>query len=298
MRHAKSLGKKAFNFFISKSVRKKISKFFFRRLIQNVKHNKIRPFHIDEEGLWFETRYGFSVYSNLKDRILKLETNAVWEPMESTFIINNVNEKTVFVDVGANIGYFSLLAARQKARRVLAIEPIPATYDMLRRNIEHNLFVDVIEPLNIALGSKECAAKLVCSLGPKNHIVYEIDNVHRKLPTIDINVTTLDNILTDRKDIDRIDIVKVDIEGAEYGFLQGARKTLETFEPIIVMELEEHRLAKYNVMADHILTFMTDLGYKHLSVTEDSITEGHTFAEDLKTARNFIFHTGNRELLY
>ena len=298
MRHAKSLGKKAFNFFVSKSVRKKTSKFFFRRLIQNVKHNKIRPFHIDEEGLWFETKYGFSVYSNLKDRILKLETNAVWEPMESTFIINNVSERTVFVDVGANIGYFSMLAARQKACRVLAIEPTPVTYDMLRRNIEHNLFADVIEPLNIALGDKECTAKFVCSLGPKNHIEYEIDNVHRNLPTIDVNVTTLDSLLKDRDDIDTIDIVKVDIEGAEYGFLQGAKKTLETFEPIIVMELEEHRLSKYNVTADHIFTFMTGLGYKHLSVAEDSITEGNTFAEDLKAARNFIFYTGNHNLVY
>ena len=280
------------------SLRKRATKFFFRRLIQDVKHNKIRPFHIDEEGLWFKTKYGFSVYSNLKDRILELDVNATWEEMESTFIINNVNERTVFVDVGANIGYFSMLAAQQKVGKVLAIEPIPGTYDMLRRNVEHNLFRDVIEPLNIALGSKEHTVKFVCSLGPKNHIEYEVDNVHRDLPTIDVNVTTLDNLLKDKEEIDRIDVIKVDIEGAEYGFLQGARMTLETFKPIIMMEIEEHRLVKYNVTAENIFAFMNDLGYKYLSVTEDSIIEGNTFTEDLKMGRDFIFYTCNHNLVY
>jgi hypothetical protein len=90
-----------------KSLKKRATRFFFDRLIQDVKCRRIRPFHIDEEGLWFETEYGFSVYSNLKDRILELDVNATWEPMESNFIVNDVNEGTVFIDVGANIGYFS-----------------------------------------------------------------------------------------------------------------------------------------------------------------------------------------------
>ena len=68
------------------SLRKRATNFFFTRLIQNVKNKKIRPFRIDEQGLWFETKYGFSVYSNLKDRILELDVNATWEDMESTFI--------------------------------------------------------------------------------------------------------------------------------------------------------------------------------------------------------------------
>lgn len=280
------------------SLRKRATNFFFTRLIQNVKNKKIRPFRIDEQGLWFETKYGFSVYSNLKDRILELDVNATWEDMESTFIVHNLKEGAVFVDVGANIGYFSMLAAQQKAGKVLAIEPIPKTYDMLNMNIEYNMFTDVIEPLNIALGSKEHTAKFICSLGPKNHMEYEVDNIHRDLPTINVNVTTLDNLLKYRKEISRIDFIKVDIEGAEYSFLLGARKTMKAFKPIIMMEIEEHRLAKYNVTAENIFNFMNDLGYKYLSVAEDSITEGNIYTEDLKRGRDFIFHTSNHNLIY
>jgi FkbM family methyltransferase len=274
------------------SLRKRAISFFFTRLIQNVKNKKIRPFHVDGQGLWFETKHGFSVYSNLKDRILELDVNATWEEIESSFIVNNLKEGAIFVDVGANIGYFSMLAAQQKTGKVLAIEPIPKTYDMLNVNIEHNMFTNVIEPFNIALGSKEHTAKFVCSLGPKNHIEYEVDNIHRDLPTINVNVTTL------RKEIGRIDFIKVDIEGAEYSFLLGARKTIEAFKPIIMMEIEEHRLAKYNVTAENIFNFMNDLGYKYLSVAEDSITEGNIYKEDLKRGRDFIFYTSNHNLIY
>ncbi|HUU17903.1 MAG TPA: FkbM family methyltransferase [Sedimentisphaerales bacterium] len=280
------------------SLRKRATKFFFTRLIKNVKNKKIRPFRIDKQGLWFETKYGFSVYSNLKDRILELDVNATWEDMEGTFIVHNLKEGAVFVDVGANIGYFSMLAAQQKAGKVLAIEPIPKTYDMLNMNIEYNMFTDVIEPLNIALGGKEHTAKFICSLGPKNHMVYEVEDIHRDLPTINVNVTTLDNLLKYRKEIGRIDFIKVDIEGAEHSFLLEARKTIEVFKPIIMMEIEEHRLTKYNVTAENVFNFMNDLGYKYLSVAEDSITEGNTYVEDLKRGRDFIFYTPNHNLIY
>lgn len=280
------------------SLRKRATRFFLAKLIQDVRNEKIRPFRIDEEGLWFKTRYGFSVYSNLKDRILDLDRNATWEEMESTFIVNNLSQGDVFVDVGANIGYFSMLAAQQKAGKVFAIEPMPKSYGMLKMNIEHNMFTDVIEPVNVAMGSREHTAKFTCSLGPKNHMEYDVDDIHHDLPMIEIKVTTLDNFLADRKEVNRIDFVKVDIEGAEHSFLLGAEKTIQTFKPIVMMEIEEHRLTKYNATAENIFSFMNDLGYKYLSVAEGSITQGDIHAEDLEKGRDFIFYTSNHNLTY
>jgi FkbM family methyltransferase len=263
------------------------------RLIQDVRNRKIRPFSVDEQGLWFNTKYGFSVFSNLKDRILELNVNATWENMESSFILDNLKEGDVFVDVGANIGYFSMLAARQKAGKVLAIEPAPKTYDILNMNIKHNMFANVIESFNIVLGSEKRTAKFIYSLGPKNHVEYEVDNIRTNLPTTNVNVITLDDLLKSRKEVNKIDFIKVDVEGYEYDFLLGAKKTIEAFKPIILMEIEEHRLAKYNATAEKIFNFMNYLGYKYLSVTEDSITKGTVREEDLKRGRNFIFYTGN-----
>ena len=281
-----------------RSLRKRATRFFLKRLIEDVRNDKLRPFRIDEGGLWFETRYGFSVHSNLRDRILDLDKKAIWEEMESTFVVNNLKPGDVFVDVGANIGYFSMLAALQKAGKVFAIEPIPKTYAMLNMNIDHNRFTSVIEPVNIALGSQEHTARFTCSLGPKNHVEYDVDDIHHDVPTIDVKVTTLDHLLADRKEIKGVDFVKVDIEGAEYSFLLGAEKTIKAFKPIIMMEIEEHRLTKYHVTAEDIFTFMNDLGYRYLAVAEDSITKGDIPAEDLKRGRDFIFYSSNHNLTY
>lgn len=275
---------------LARSLQKETTNLFFRKLIQRVRGKKIRPFCIDEQGLWFKTEYGFDVYSNLKDRILELDVNPVWEQMESSFIVHNLKEADVFIDVGANIGYFSMLAAQQRAGRVLAIEPSPETYNMLNMNIKHNMFTDVIETFNVALGNKKHTAKLVASLGPKSHLEYMVDNIHARLPTITVNVTTLDDLLKTKTGVEKVDLIKVDIEGAEYDFLRGASETIKAFKPMILMEIEEHRLVKYNATAGNVFEFMAHLGYKYLLVTEDLITDGNVYEEDLKKARNFVFY--------
>ncbi len=271
------------------SLQKKIDKFCFAKLIQNVKNQKHRPFSINEEGVWFKTKYDFSIYSNFKDRILELDVNAVWEEMESSFLLNNLKEGDVFVDAGANIGYFSMLAAQQKVSKVLAIEPVPKTYDMLNMNIKHNMLDDIIETFNIGLGSEKHTVKFTTSLGPKNHMKYEVDNIHSNLPTVDVEIITLDDLI--KKLVTRVDFVKVDIEGAEYNFLLGARETIEAFRPMILMEIEEHRLVKFNTNAEQIFNFMYQLGYSYLSVTEDAISKGGDYLKDLKKGRDFIFYT-------
>lgn len=281
-----------------KSLRKRTTGFFFKKLVQAVKDKKIRPFCVDEQGLWFETKYGFSVYSNLKDRILELDVNPNWEEMESSFVFNNVREGDTFVDVGANIGYFSMLAAQQKAGKVLAIEPAPKIYDMLNMNVKHNMFDNVIETFNLALSGKSGTLRFVSSLGPKSHLEYTVDNEHKGLPAIKVKVTTLDDLLRDKKEIRKIDFIKVDIEGAEYDFLLGADKTIEIFKPMILMEIEEHRLIRFNATAEKIFGFMNRLGYNYLSVTEDAINEGCDYEEDLKKGRDFIFYTSKTSPRY
>lgn len=59
-----------------------------------------------------------------------------------------------------------MLAAQQKASKVLAIEPVPKTYDMLNMNIRYNRFNDVVETFNVGLGSEMHIAKFTSSLRP------------------------------------------------------------------------------------------------------------------------------------
>ncbi len=139
---------------------------------------------------------------------------------------------------------------------------------------------------------------MVSSLGPKNHIEYQAGNVHANLPTVEVEVTTLDNLLKNEQEIDKIDFVKVDIEGYEYEFLLGAQQSIIALKPMILMEIEEHRLAKYGVTAEDMFNVMADLGYQYLSVGQDSVAKGSLPKEDLTKARNFVFYTCDHSPIY
>lgn len=183
----------------------------------------------------------------------------------------------VFIDVGANVGYLSAVGAGLvgKTGQVHSFEPVPRYFDYVQRT-----------------------AKFIYSLGPKNHVEYEVDNIHTNLPTTNVNVITLDDLLKSRKEVNKIDFIKVDVEGYEYDFLLGARETIEAFRPMVLMEIEEHRLVKFNTTAEQIFNFMYQLGYRYLSVTENAISEGDDYQKDLKKGRDFIFYTSKNTPIY
>jgi hypothetical protein len=174
---------------LSKSLYKRFSIYLFGKLIRRVNEGKIRPFRIYEQGLWFKTKYGFSVYSSLKDRILELDVNPAWEEMESTFTLDNLKKADIFIDVGANIGYFSTLAAQCKTAKVPAVEPAPKTYEIRNMKIRHNILDSVIETFDAALGSHKSTVKFVSLLGPKSQLGYKVNDIHAHLPTIDVKST-------------------------------------------------------------------------------------------------------------
>jgi FkbM family methyltransferase len=279
-----------------KSLRKRTNKFYLSSLLQRVKAGHIRPLSIDSEGIWFQTRYGFWVYSDLKARILELDVKPVWEEMESTFVVNNLNDNSVFIDVGANIGYFSLLAVHQKARKVLAIEPVPQTYQMLVRNIARNKFADVIEPLNIAMGDKDGVVKFTSVFGPKNYLKDDGDGQLQNGQLVDVRMTTLDGLLQSRNDIRKVDFIKIDVEGGEYGVLTGSASTLRTYKPMVLMEIEERLLSRYRTKSQQIFSFMVELGYKYLCITDDEIRPGT--GTDEKSGRDFLFYTAEHNPIY
>jgi FkbM family methyltransferase len=263
-----------------------------------VRNKKYRPFSLDENGIWFRTKYGFSIYSNMKDRILELDKNPQWEKTESNFITKNLKKGDVFIDVGANIGYFSLLASTCDPAKILAVEPLPHTFNMLNMNIEYNNLQDKIQTCNIGLASQPGTAEFTSSLGPKNHIKYKTNNIHEKEPTVRIELDTLDNILNSSNSITKVDLIKVDIEGAEYDFLLGAENTISKHKPVIMMEIEQHRLTKFNNTAEQIFSFMNNLGYTYLSVSQETISPGKDYKTEMKFARDFIFYTQDHNLIY
>lgn len=134
-----------------------------------------------------------------------------------------VKEGDIVVDLGANIGYFSLLAARLVGNRgkVYAFEPEPVNYSLLLKNIELNEYANIV-PVPRAVSNVSGRVKLF--LDDKDtgaHTIYP----HGRGESIEVQSVTLDEFFEDREQ--RIDVIKMDIEGAELAALSGMERVIK-----------------------------------------------------------------------
>lgn len=144
-----------------------------------------------------------------------------FEPQELDFLRGRLPGVDVFVDVGANAGYFTCIA-RHGGTRAIAIEPAPHNLDLLFRNITANGWTDVeVLPVGLAgapglgtLYGDGTAASLVTRWAGVS------DVWQRTIP-----LTTIDAVIGGRFDGERL-LIKVDVEGAEHAVLDGAPATL------------------------------------------------------------------------
>ncbi len=148
-----------------------------------------------------------------------------YETYETKLILKQVNEESVVVDVGANIGYYTLLLA-QKCKKVYAIEPEKTNFEILIKNVRENNLENVIL-LNIAAGSKKEKKQLV--IDDKNFGNHRLSGGQNGL----VNVERLDDIL---KNEQIIDLIKIDTQGWEPEVIDGAIKTIERDIPTMFLE--------------------------------------------------------------
>lgn len=159
-----------------------------------------------------------------------------YEPEVSAALRGRLSPGATFVDVGANIGWFSLLAAGLvgPAGRVLAVEPNPLNVALLERSAKDNGF-DNIEVLCVALA--ETAGVVALETDGSNGRVIPVDGPPDKpfRASFVVAAEPLDDLLA-KAGITRVDVMKVDVEGAEPMALRGARRALERDHPVLVSE--------------------------------------------------------------
>jgi len=145
-------------------------------------------------------------------------------------LLHFLRESDLFIDIGANVGAFTLLASAHIGAKSVAIEPVPATFSDLLNNIYLNNINDKVDTYNIALGSKTGKVGFTQSLGTCNRVAIDNDK-----DTIIINIDTLDNIVSARQSPA---MLKIDVEGFESEVIDGASKTLNLKElKVIIIEL-------------------------------------------------------------
>jgi FkbM family methyltransferase len=136
---------------------------------------------------------------------------------DMAFIMHFLRSHDQFIDIGANIGSYTILAASEVGAKTISFEPIPSTFKVLIKNVELNSVQNHVQALNIGLGSQPGILKFTNNLDTVNHVAFgEEENI------IDIQVKTLDQIEFD----DRTTFIKIDVEGFESDVISGAKNIL------------------------------------------------------------------------
>lgn len=148
------------------------------------------------------------------------------------FLLHFLRPSDLFIDIGANVGSYTILASSEINAKTIAIEPVPSMFENLIDNISINKMQEKVKALNIGLGSKYGKLHFTKSLDTVNHVVTENDS---DSDTIEVNVSTLDSILL--TEITPI-LLKIDVEGFETEVLNGAESTLANNDlKAIIIEL-------------------------------------------------------------
>jgi len=185
--------------------------------------------------------------------------NGIWEPEVTNFICPKLSHGMTVIDVGADIGYYTLLFARRVGEqgRVIAFEPIPAARERLEDNVELNGYTNVTI-CDFALFSSKGQVILE---GPLQ--LSRINPAKTKTENKDIHVETrvFDECLLELE-VQRIDLVKIDVEGAELEVLRGMEESLTKYHPNLLVEVHPKHLSHFDYSPGDLLRFLDGRNYR------------------------------------
>lgn len=182
----------------------------------------------------------------------------IHEPELEGLLSSALQPGDTFLDIGANIGYFSLLAAKRvgPTGRVFAVEPVPSNIDAINENLALNPKLEGILEI-IPFCATDAAGEVVIHLPPKN--CGEATLMDKAGKSIPVRAVRLDSII-DAATARTIRVVKVDIEGAEGLALRGMLGLLPSLE-LLVVEIHEDGVRQLGGSPDEILEYMRMAGF-------------------------------------
>lgn len=136
------------------------------------------------------------------------------------FLLHFLRKDDLMVDIGANIGAYTLLASGHIGAKTIAFEPVPSTYAYLTENIQLNKIESLTDLRNLGLSNEKGTLKFTSSLDAINHVMYSENNPDAY---IEVPVDTLDHSLGSANPI----LLKIDVEGFETMVIKGASETLK-----------------------------------------------------------------------
>jgi len=170
------------------------------------------------------------------------------------FLLHTLKPGDLFVDIGANIGSYSILAASCKDVKVEAFEPIPSTFFWLQKNIQVNS-LNQVNAMNIGLADKKNTVYFSSNLDTVNHVLSDNE---KNYSSIQVDVFPLDEVLKDKCPT----IIKIDVEGYESQVLDGAKNIINNPSLIVIIIELNGSGRKYGKKDSDIHKMLTSKGFE------------------------------------
>lgn len=213
-------------------------------------------------------------------------TFGVYEPYETSLFRSLVNPGMVVVDIGANVGYYTVIAASRvgPGGRVIAFEPEPENYSCLERSIEQNHFSNTtLHQQAVADRAGFLTLHLYDSNKGKHSLVKDVHDAAGFSTEIRVPTVTLDEALS-KLSVDRVDVIKMDIEGAESLALLGMSRALTTCHTLF-MEFTPASIQKAGHDPSDVLASLRAYGFT-IAVIDEQRASTHRITDDPEFIRS------------
>ena len=202
---------------------------------------------------------GLKIYAETMSGLgVNLGVRGTYEEETTKLFLVQVREGMTVLDIGANIGYYSLLAGRQVGEKgkVFAFEPWHANFSLLQRNIEANGFKNII-PVAKAVLNRCGRQRLFLAADPSEHSLCEGNDKE----SVEIDVTTVDEFV--REQNISVDLIKMDVEGSEMRVLEGMTETINKNPDLkIITEFSIRNLERDGCFPEAFLRKLVSLGFE------------------------------------
>jgi len=177
---------------------------------------------------------------------------------DMAFVLHSVRPTDLFVDVGANVGSYTILACAARGAQGIAIEPVLGTFARLKQNLAVNGLTEQVVALNAGVADAEGELRFTVEQNCMNHVVLVPDPSEN---TTLVRVLPLDALIEPTKPT----FLKVDVEGFEASVVAGAKRTLTNpWVKAVIMELN-HSGKRYGFEDDSIVRQLAEHGFQSYS---------------------------------
>ena len=230
-----------------------------------------RCIYLGHDRLLIESRTGLRLYLDTRDIVLTplLALKGDWEPEVTHALRRVIRPEMTFIDVGANVGYFTLIAAQilHGNGQIHSFEADPQMHQLLVDNINLNWFFEGVHAHQKAVYSEETSLRFHKRLKYQANssiaelTADELASINDVSESFEVEALRLDHYI-EQASVPRVDVIKIDVEGAEPRVFQGMAQTIENNPDLrIICEWSPSQLYQTGSSPTEFLTILRDYGF-------------------------------------